>query len=234
MSNLNKNWINLVFVIDKSGSMWSSKDDVIGGFNKTIEEQKANKEGKVTVSLYTFNENVREEYLGVDINDIGKFHYSPDGMTAMNDGIGRAIDNVGKWLYEKDRNGEEMPGKTLVVVMTDGMENASKEYKLSQVQEKIKEQTDKYSWEFVYMGTDITTSKAADDLGFKFKTYSSRKKLANNYDIVNTVTSCYRSMAATGADMKTLNETFSLAMDAETTKNTADFEKEIGKKISNV
>lgn len=234
MSNLNKNWINLVFVIDKSGSMWSSKDDVIGGFNKTIEEQKANKDGKVTVSLYTFNENVREEYLGVDINDIGKFHYSPDGMTAMNDGIGRAIDNVGNWLYEKDKNGEEMPGKTLVVVMTDGMENASKEYKLSQVQEKIKEQTDKYSWEFVYMGTDITTSKAADELGFKFKTYSSRKKLANNYDIVNTVTSCYRSMAATGADMKTLNETFSLAMDAETTKNTADFEKEIGKKISNV
>ena len=234
MSNLNKNWINLVFVIDKSGSMWSSKDDVIGGFNKTIEEQKANKDGKVTVSLYTFNENVKEEYLGVDINDIGKFHYSPDGMTAMNDGIGRAIDNVGKWLYEKDKNGEEMPGKTLVVVMTDGMENASKEYKLSQVQEKIKEQTDKYSWEFVYMGTDITTSKAADELGFKFKTYSSRKKLANNYDIVNTVTSCYRSMAATGADMRTLNETFSLAMDAETTKNTADFEKEIGKKISNV
>ena len=168
MANLNKNWINLVFVIDKSGSMYSSKDDVIGGFNKTIEEQRANKEGKVTVSLYTFNEEVREHYRGIDINDIEKFHYSPDGMTAMNDGIGTAIDNVGKWLYERDKDGEELPGKTLVVVMTDGMENASKEYTLKQVQDKIKEQTEKYSWEFIYMGTDITTSKAADDLGFKF------------------------------------------------------------------
>ena len=74
MANLNKNWINLVFVIDKSGSMYSSKDDVIGGFNKTIEEQRANKEGKVTVSLYTFNEEVREHYRGIDINDIEKFH----------------------------------------------------------------------------------------------------------------------------------------------------------------
>jgi hypothetical protein len=125
-----------------------------------------------------------------------------------------------------------MPGLTLFVCITDGLENSSKEYTLKQVQDKIKEQTEKYSWQFIYEGCDITTTKAADDLGFKFKTYSSRKKLANNYDIINTVTSCYRSMAATGADMDKLNETFSLAMDAETTKNTADFEKEIGRKIS--
>ena len=211
MSNLNKNWINLVFVIDKSGSMYSSKEDVVGGFEKTIAEQKKDKDGKVTVSLFTFNEKVREEYLGIDINDITKFHYSPDGMTAMNDGIGTAIDKVGEWLYEKDKNGEELPGKTLVVVMTDGMENASKEYTLKQVQDKIKEQTEKYSWEFIYMGTDITTSKAADDLGFKFKTYGSRKKFANNYDIINCAT-----------------------LDEAATKNTADYEDEIGKKITNV
>jgi uncharacterized protein YegL len=78
--------------------MYPSREDVVGGFNKTIEEQKVNKDGKVTVSLYTFNGEVKEEYLGVDINDIAKFNYSPDGMTAMNDGIGSAIDNVGKWL----------------------------------------------------------------------------------------------------------------------------------------
>lgn len=232
MANLNKNWINLVFVIDKSGSMYSSKDDVIGGFNKTIEEQKANKEGKVTVSLYTFNEDVREHYRGIDINDIEKFHYSPDGMTAMNDGIGTAIDNVGKWLYEKDKDGEELPGKTLVVVMTDGMENASKEYTLKQVQDKIKEQTEKYSWEFIYMGTDITTSKAADDLGFKFKTYSSRKKFANNYDIINCATNVYRSMAATGASLADTSLAFAATLNEEATKNTTEFEKEIGKKIS--
>ena len=232
MSNVNVNWINLVFVIDKSGSMYPSRDDVVGGFNKTIEEQKANKDGKVTVSLYTFNDKVTEEYLGVDINDIAKFNYSPDGMTAMNDGIGTAIDNVGKWLYEKDRTGQEMPGKTLVVVMTDGMENFSKEYSLKQVQDKIKEQTEKYSWEFIYMGTDITTSKAADDLGFKFKTFNSRGKFSKNYDIINCATSAYRSMAATGASLADTTLAFAATLNEEAIKNTADYEKELGKKIS--
>ena len=96
MSNVNVKWINLVFVIDRSGSMYPSREDVIGGFNKVIDEQKANKDGKVTVSLYTFNEKVTEDYLGIDINDIAKFEYNPGGGTAMNDGIGTAIDNVGK------------------------------------------------------------------------------------------------------------------------------------------
>ena len=232
MSNINTNWINLVFVIDKSGSMYSSRDDVTGGFKKTIDEQKAIKEGKVTVSLFTFNEKVEQKYLGVDINDIEKFHYSPDGMTAMNDGIGTAIDKVGEWLYEKDKRGAEMPGKTLVVVMTDGMENASKEYTLKQVQDKIKEQTDKYSWEFIYMGTDITTSKAADTLGFKFKTYGSRSKFANNYNIVDSAVKCYRSMASTGASLADTTLAFCATLDEAALKNTSEYEAELGKKIS--
>ena len=233
MSNVNTNWINLCFIIDKSGSMWSSKEDVTGGFEKIITEQKANKDGKVTVSLFTFNEKVNQEYLGVDINDIGKFHYSPDGMTAMNDGLGVAIDNVGKWLYERDKKGEEMPAKTMVVVMTDGMENASKEYTLKQVQDKIKEQSEKYSWEFIYQGMDITSTKTADTLGFKYKTYSSKKNLANNYDMINCVTTSYRSLASAGATMDCLNETLAMTLDAEAAKNTKAFEKEIGRKLTN-
>ena len=168
--------------------------------------------------------------MGKDVNEIEEFKYNPDGLTAMNDGLGIGIDNTGKWLAAM--NEEDRPGKVLVAVFTDGLENASKEYTLKQVQDKIKEQTNVYSWEFLYVGCDITTTKAADDLGFKFKTYSSRKNLGNNYDIINCVTTSYRKLASTGAAMDTLNETFSLEMDAETTKNTADFEKEIGKKIS--
>ena len=231
MANLNTKWLNLVFIIDKSGSMYPSTEDVIGGFNKIIEEQKAIKDGKVTVSLYTFNEKVTEEYLGVDINDIKDFKYSAGGSTAMNDGIGVGIYNVGRWLHEKDVNGEELPGKTLVVVMTDGMENASREYKLKDVQDMIKEQTDKYSWEFMYQGTDITTSKAADELGFKFKTYSSRAKFANNYDIVNLAATSYRGMANAGASLCDTSLAFCATLDEATTKNTEEFEKEIGKKI---
>lgn len=229
---MRNDYIHITMVIDKSGSMYQSRQDVVGGVQKIIDEQKSNKNGKCTISLYTFNDKVNEVFVGKDVNDVEDFKYSPDGMTAMNDGLGVAIDNTGKWLAAM--NEEDRPGKVMVAVFTDGMENYSREYTLKQVQDKIKEQTEKYSWEFVYLGTDITTTKAADDLGFKFKTYSSRKKLGKNYDIINTVTSCYRSMAATGATMDSLNETFSLAMDAETTKNTADFEKEIGKKITNI
>ena len=234
MSNLNTNWINLVFVIDKSGSMYPSKEDVVGGFKKVIDEQKANKDGKVTVSLYTFNGQVTEEYLGVDINDIAKFEYSPGGSTAMNDGIGTAIDKVGKWLHDKDAKNEEMPGKTLVVVMTDGMENSSQEYTLTQVKDRIKEQTEKYSWEFIYQGTDITTTQAADNLGFKFKTYSSRLNFGKNYDMINCATKMYRSMASTGASLAETSAALCATLDEEATKNTLEFEKEIGKKITSV
>ena len=232
MSNLNPKWINLVFVIDKSGSMWSSESDVIGGFNKTIEEQKAIEDGKVTVSMFTFDSTVHELYIGKDINDLPKFDYHADGMTAMNDGIGTAIDKVGKWLRDKDVAGEEMPGKTLVVVMTDGMENNSKEYKLTQVQEMIKEQTEKYSWTFIYQGTDITTTKAADDLGFSIKSFGSRKKFAKNYDIINCAVSNYRSIANTGASLDAATLSFCDTLNEEALKATTEYEAEIGKKIS--
>lgn len=228
---MNLNYIHITMVIDKSGSMYTSKQDVIGGVQKIIDEQKANKDGKCTISLYTFNDKVNEVFVGKDVNDVEEFKYSPDGMTAMNDGLGVAIDNTGKWLAAMKE--EDRPGKVMIAVFTDGLENSSREYTLKQVQDKIKEQTDVYSWEFLYLGTDITTSKAADDLGFKYKTYSSRKKMANNYDIVNTVSTCYRKLASAGADAATLAMSWCDTLTEATTKNTKDFEKEIGKKISN-
>lgn len=232
MSNLNAKWINLTFIIDESGSMYGSESDVVGGFKKTIEDQKADKDGKVTVSLYKFSTDVKQLYLGKDINDIDEFEYTPHGVTAMNDGIGKAIDDVGAWLYEKDKNGEEMPGLNMVVVMTDGEENASKEYTLKQIQDKIKEQTEKYNWQFIYMGTDITTSKAADDLGFKFKTYSSRSNLSNNYDIINCATTAYRGMANKGMSLADSTLFCCSSLDEAVTKNTAEYEAEIGQKIT--
>jgi microsomal dipeptidase-like Zn-dependent dipeptidase len=152
-------------------------------------------------------------------------------MTAMNDGLGVAIDNTGKWLAAMKE--EDRPGKVMIAVFTDGLENSSKEYTLKQVKDMIEHQEKVYNWTFLYLGTDITTTKMADDLGFKMKTYSSRKKMTNNYDIINTVTSCYRSLASTGADAATLSMAFCSTLDEEATKNTADFEKEIGKKITN-
>jgi uncharacterized protein YegL len=228
---MRQDYIHITMVIDKSGSMYASKDDVIGGVQKIIDEQKANKDGKCTISLYTFNEKVNEIFVGKDVNDVKEFKYSPDGMTAMNDGLGVAIDKTGQWLAAMDE--KDRPGKVMVAVFTDGLENSSKEYTLKQVKDMIEHQEKVYNWTFLYLGTDITTSKAANDLGFKYKTYSSRKNMTNNYNIINTVTSCYRTFASSGADALTLSKAVCDTLTEETSKNTADFEKEIGKKISN-
>lgn len=227
---MRNDYIHITFVIDKSGSMYSSKDEVISGVQKIINEQKNIKEGKCTVSMYTFNDKVDEDYVGIDVNDLPKFEYNPTSMTALNDGCGVAIDNTGKWLAEMKE--EDRPSKVLVVVMTDGMENSSREYSLKTVQEKIKEQTEKYSWEFMYQGCDITTSKAADELGFKFKSYSSRKNFANNYDMINCAVRNYRSMANTGASLDAATFSFCSTLNEETAKATTEYEAEIGKKIS--
>ncbi len=186
------NWINIVFVIDESGSMMGSESDVTGGFKRIVDEQRANKDGKATISLYTFASKVGELYRGIDVNEIDEFVYRPGGMTALYDGVGTAIDNIGKWLHEKDKNGEEMPSKTMFVIMTDGHENYSKEYNLSDIQSKIKEQTEVYSWEFVYFGTDLMDKTQGDSLGVKNQFYTTKHKMSKAFDAFNTVACNYR------------------------------------------
>ena len=92
------NFIHVCFIIDSSGSMWQSTDDVIGGFNRTIKEQKDVKNGKCSVSLFKFNDTVEEVYVGKDVNEIDGIEYKAGGCTAMNDGIGTAITKIGEWL----------------------------------------------------------------------------------------------------------------------------------------
>lgn len=226
---MRNDYIHITMVIDKSGSMYQSKEDVLGGFKKIVDEQKANKNGKVTISLYTFNNDVKEDYVGVDVNDIDGLEYDPMGGTAMNDGIGTAIDKTGKWLA--DMNEEDRPGKVLIAVFTDGMENASKEYKLSDVRDKIKHQTEVYSWQFLYLGTDITTTEAADNLGIKTRTFGARGMAMKNYDIVNSATSVYRAATMDGLSNEEATFAFCSLLDTETRKNTKLYEKKIGKKI---
>lgn len=218
------NYINVIFVIDESGSMYYSKEDVIGGFMKVVDEQHQIKEGKCTISLYTFADDVKEIFVGKDVSDINGIDYNPCGNTAMNDGIGIAITNIGKWLNNMKE--DEKPSKNLVVIMTDGMENSSKEYTLQQVKEMIKHQTEKYNWEFMYIGADITTSKMADDLGISNKMYSSKKDYYKAWDGLNTINTVYRCATMDCADME-LKRTITL----ESSAITADYENELGFKI---
>ena len=251
---MKNNFIHICFIIDESGSMTGSESDIIGGFNKLIEEQKEVKDGQCSVSFFSFNDEVKERFIGKDVNEvepltIGKFKftplynifyslettpetnplysYSPNGCTAMNDGIGTAIDKIGKWLDEMPE--DERPSKNLIVIMTDGEENSSKEYTLGKVQEMIKHQTEKYDWSFVYMGMDITSKSTADNLGISNRSFSSKasSSVYKNYSNLGNSATMYRCCC----DTVTASATMDAYLSAELKNDTALYEAEKGIKI---
>lgn len=228
---MKENFIHVCFVVDESGSMMMSQSDVIGGFKRVIDEQKAVKDGTCAVSLFKFSDKVTEVYRGKDVNEVEYLNestYAPGGMTAMNDGIGVAIDNIGKWLDGMKES--EKPEKNLIVIMTDGMENASKEYTGERIREMIKHQEDKYSWTFMYLGTDITDAKAAVDLGIKYRGFSSRKDVSANYLSVSSVVTAYRN---TSGSYETKCCALAENLDNSLTAMNSKYETETGTKIEN-
>ena len=192
------NFTHVCFVIDESGSMYNAVEDVKGGFKKIIEEQKANTVGTCAVSMYTFADTVKKHFTLKDVNEIdSNLSYFPAGRTALNDAVGTAIDEIGKVLASMEES--ERPAANLIVIMTDGGENCSKEYSIEQIREKIKHQTDKYNWTFMYLGADITSSDIADTLGVKYRGFSTKKSLNNNYAMLNSVITNSRSVPAKDA-----------------------------------
>lgn len=187
---MKSNLLHICFVLDESGSMYNSVDDVIGGFQKLIDEQKAEKDGECIISLYRFSDTVKKDYIGKPVNEVPQLIYSPGGCTAMNDGVGTAIDEIGKWLSDMDES--ERPSKNMIVIMTDGQENASREYSFDSVKEKIQHQEEKYSWTFVYMGTNLRDLKDANRLGIKMRSVSSSKNITANYSHIDTYAKALR------------------------------------------
>lgn len=188
---MKSNLLHICFVLDESGSMYNSVDDVIGGFQKLIDEQKGEKNGECIISLYRFSDTVKKDYIGKPVDEVSKLIYSPGGCTAMNDGVGTAIDEIGKWLSDMDES--ERPSKNMIVIMTDGQENASKEYDFDVVKGKIKHQEEKYSWTFVYMGTNLQDLKDANRLGIKMRSVSGSRNISANYSHIDTYAKALRS-----------------------------------------
>lgn len=190
------NFIHVCFVVDSSGSMTSSIDDVKGGFKRIIEEQKANTKGECAVSYFDFNSTVTEVYRGKDVKEINsELNYTPFGMTALMDGVGIAIDTIGKWLNSMPE--DEKPEQNMIVIITDGGENFSKEYSANRVREMIKHQQDKYSWNFIFLGADLNNVKDAIDLGIATRGVTTKSTLGKSYDIINSSISLYRNTSGT-------------------------------------
>lgn len=188
---MKSNLLHICFVLDESGSMYNSIDDVIEGFQKLIDEQKKEKNGECIISLYRFSDTVKKDYIGKPVDEVPRLTYSPWGCTAMNDGVGTAIDEIGKWLSDMDES--DRPSKNMIVIMTDGKENASKEYDFDVVKKKIKHQEEKYSWTFVYMGTNLQDLKDANRLGIKMRSVSGSRNIAANYSHIDTYAKALRS-----------------------------------------
>ena len=167
MENKKNNVTELVFILDRSGSMAGFEADTIGGFNSTIEKQRK-QDGKVYVSTVLFDNVSEVIHDRVDISEIKPMteaDYEVRGCTALLDAVGGAIHHIGN--VHKYARPEDVPEHTVFIITTDGMENASHNYSRSRVREMIKRQTEKYGWEFIFLAANIDAEETAEDMGIR-------------------------------------------------------------------
>lgn len=178
---MRENLTEIVFILDRSGSMSGLESDTIGGFNSMIAKQQK-EEGEAIVSTVLFDDETDVIHDRVAIDEVKKLteeDYYVRGCTALLDAVGGAIHHIGnvhKYAREEDR-----PAKTLFVITTDGLENASRHYSFTDVKKLIKRQQEKYNWEFLFLGANIDAIEVAGNMGI------SRDRAANyNCDEVGT------------------------------------------------
>lgn len=165
--DMKKGLTELVMILDRSGSMSGLEADTIGGFNGMIEKQKK-EDGEVLVSAVLFDDRTDVIYDRVDISKIEPMtdaQYYVRGCTALLDAVGGAIRHIGN-VHKYARN-EDVPEKTIFVITTDGMENASRRYDYAEVKRMIERQQDKYGWEFIFLGANIDAAAEASRFGIK-------------------------------------------------------------------
>ncbi len=194
---MKKNLTELVFILDRSGSMAGLEKDTIGGFNAMIEKQRG-AEGEAIISTVLFDNTSAVIHDRVSLDKIEPMtgeQYFVRGCTALLDAVGGAIHHIGnvhKYAREEDR-----PEHTLFVITTDGMENASSRYSLAQVKEMIERQKSKYGWEFLFLGANIDAVETAGRMGIKpdraVKYHSDSEGTRLNYDVVADAICCMRS-----------------------------------------
>jgi uncharacterized protein YegL len=163
------NHSHIVVLLDKSGSMKAVRDDTIGGFNTFLEEQKK-VPGTATLTLVQFSDKCHTTYMDVSLAHVAPLtreNYKVSGWTSLNDALAKTIDEVGQKLMATPE--KERPSKVTVLVITDGAENTSVEFGgfmgLVKVKEKIKHQTEKYNWSFVFLGANVDAFSTASNYG---------------------------------------------------------------------
>ena len=206
-NEINKNENNiteLVFILDRSGSMAGLESDTIGGFNAMIEKQKK-QEGRCWVSTVLFANESKVIHDRVPLEEVRPMtgeDYSVGGCTALIDAIGDAIHHIGS--IHKYARPEDVPAHTVFVITTDGMENASRKYSAQEVRRKIQQQKEARGWEFLFIGANIDAVETAGRFGIapdRAVNYHADKKGTNVlYACVSKAVGSIRANAPMRAD----------------------------------
>ena len=203
---MRKNLTEIVFILDRSGSMNGLERDTIGGFNSMIEQQKKT-EGEALISTVLFDnvsEVLHDRVNAKDIQPMTDRDYTVRGCTALLDAIGGAVHHIGN--VHKYARTEDVPEHTVFIIMTDGMENASHIYRIDKVKQMIERQKEKYGWKFLFLGANIDAIETASHFGIdadKAANYQCDcEGTALNYEVLNDAISAVRCNAALDSSWK--------------------------------
>ena len=193
---MKKDLSEIVFILDRSGSMSGLEADTIGGYNALLAKQRG-EPGEARLSTVLFNHDTEVLHDRVDIRAVAPLtdrDYRVGGSTALLDAIGGAIDHIGR--IHKHARPEDRPAHTLIVIATDGMENASHRYSGREIKKMIERQRDKYGWEFFFLGADLSAIETARRCGIgadRTAFYRSDARGTRfNYEVMSDTVSCLR------------------------------------------
>ena len=203
---MRKNLTEIVFILDRSGSMSGLEADTIGGFNSMLARQKK-QDGEAIVSTVLFDnvcEVIHDRVTIRDIQPITDSDYTVGGCTALLDAIGGALRHIRN--IHKYARPEDVPEHTLFIITTDGMENASRFYSSDRVKQMIEHQKTKYGWEFLFLGANIDAVETAQHFGIgadravNYNSDSTGTQL--NYEVLSEAICAVRSSDPLGAEWK--------------------------------
>ena len=188
------NLTEIVFVLDRSGSMYDLVEDTLGGYNSFIESQKQ-EPGEAILTTVLFDDKYQLLHDRVDIKSVEPLtinDYYARGLTALLDAIGKTIDSIGKKLSQTPE--EERPSKVIFVITTDGYENASQIFTYDSIKERVNRQKVEYNWEFIFLGANIDSFGVGDSLGIAYvSNYSSTSDGTKSvYSSLNSTITDYR------------------------------------------
>lgn len=188
--------MELVFILDRSGSMSGLEGDTIGGYNGLLEKQKKESgEAVITTVLFDDKYELLHDRINLQgINPITDKEYYVRGTTALLDAIGKTINKIAN--AQKHTKEEEQAEQVMFVITTDGMENASREFSYEKIRQMIEKQKEKFNWEFIFLGANIDAIATAASLGInedRAATYNSDEEGTNlNYQVLNALVSDMR------------------------------------------